>query len=62
MPDSLKFTITAYDRHLGRRIELFRWCRGADAGIARALAEAKEFGQHRFLSNYRAEPIERVAA
>ena len=43
MPATLKFTITAYDRHLGRRIELFRWCRGADAGIARALAEAKEF-------------------
>lgn len=56
------FTITAYDRHLGRRIELFRWTRGADAGIARALAEAKEFGQHRFLSNYRAEPIGAVSA
>ena len=56
-----KFTITAYDNVQNKRIDLFTWTRGAEQGIERAKADAAYHGLAKYLTDYRAEPIEEAA-
>ncbi len=54
---SPRFNITAYNHVTNARLHLFTWCRGADAGIARAKSEAIDNGMEKYLSDYQAEQI-----
>jgi hypothetical protein len=56
------FTISAFCTVRQERIELFTWCRGAEAGIERAKSEAVRFKADKTLTDYRADPIEGAAA
>jgi endogenous inhibitor of DNA gyrase (YacG/DUF329 family) len=56
------FTISAFCSVRQARIDLFTWCRGAEAGIERAKSDAVRFKADKTLYDYQATPIAQVAA